>query len=263
MRIIQILLVTIALAMVIVNAFHVLPMFLAIDYNMMGMIMVQHAGDDRGGGGSLPASALSSGGGGMMEQTGGGGRGSGGGAPDAMGMHHGVRKILLEHTLRLREHMGKTSGNKKKDNEPPPSSSLTGGEVKNEADAKNQPIAVTAMAGQVVPLGPKIPDPTTKLKGIVGRSGSKGHSQPDSNSLIKPAANITPPPPPRKGTVIWHCHMCGDPNPKGGGVMKQMHLFWCVYSRSREACLPIQRQSILRVYGQHRGWVQCPTRILC
>ena len=235
MRILQILLVTIALAMVIVNAFHVLSMFLAIVSNVMGAIMVQRAGDDPGGGGSLPASASSSGGGRTMEQTGGGGsRGSGGGAPDAMDMHHGVREILLEHTLRLREHMEKNSGNKKKDNEQSPMSSLTGGEAKNKADAKNRHIAVTAMAGQVVPLVPKIPDPTTKLNVNIGRSGSKGHSQPDSNSLIKLAAYITPPPPPRKGTVIWHCHMCGDPNPKGGGVMKQMCLFLGAYIVAQE-----------------------------
>ena len=58
-----------------------------------------------------------------------------------------------------------------------------------------------------------------------------------------------PPPPPRNGTVIWNCHMGGDPNPKGGGVMRQMrNFFWCICSHSRKACLPIQRQSILRVH---------------
>ena len=214
MCIIQILLVTIALAMVIMNALHVVPMFLpAIDSNVMRTIVVQRAGDDPGGGGLLPASVSLLGDGGKMEQTGGGGRGSNGGAPDAMFMHQGVRKILLEHTLRLCKHTEKNSGNKKKDNEPPPLPSLTGGEAKNKADVKNRPIAVKAMAGQEVPMVPKIPDPVTNLNGNIGRSGLKGHAQPDSNSLIKHAANITPPPPPRKGTVIWHCHMCGDPNP--------------------------------------------------
>jgi hypothetical protein len=73
-----------------------------------------------------------------------------------------------------------------------------------------------------------------------------------------------PPPPLRNGTVIWNCHMGGDPNPKGGGVMRQMrNFFWCICSHSRKACLPIQRQSILRVHWQYRKWVQCPTRILC
>ena len=43
-----------------------------------------------------------------------------------------------------------------------------------------------------------------------------------------------PPPPPRNGTVIWNCHMGGDPNPKGGGVMKLMRNFIGAYVVAQE-----------------------------
>jgi hypothetical protein len=41
-------------------------------------------------------------------------------------------------------------------------------------------------------------------------------------------------PPPRYGTDIWHCHMGGDPNAKGGGLMKQMCNFLGVYVVAQE-----------------------------
>jgi hypothetical protein len=41
-------------------------------------------------------------------------------------------------------------------------------------------------------------------------------------------------PPPRYGTVIWHCHMGGDPNTKGGGLMKQMRNFLGAYVVAQE-----------------------------
>ena len=152
-----------------------------------------------------------------------------------MGMHNGVHKILLEHNLGLRMHMEKNFVSKKDDKPLPPLPlSTTGGEA-NDADAKNRPVAVTETAGQVVPLVPKIPDPTTQTNNYIGRSGSKGYSWPNSNLPIRSAANIPPPPlSPRNGTVIWHCHMCGDPNPKGGGLMKQMRLFLGAYVVARE-----------------------------
>ena len=164
-RAIQILLVAIALVMAIVNVFHVLPMFLAMDSDAMGTIMAR----------AWASSSSSSGGGGTMEYPGGGG----GGAPDAMGMHHGVHKNLLEHKLGLREHMEKLFG-KKKDDEPPPlssSSSSTGGGEANDAYARNRPVSATATAGREVPPVPKIPDRTAETNGNIGRSGSKGHSQ--------------------------------------------------------------------------------------
>jgi len=43
-----------------------------------------------------------------------------------------------------------------------------------------------------------------------------------------------PPHPPRNGTVVWNCHMGGDPNPKGGGVMKQMRNFFGAYVVAQE-----------------------------
>ena len=43
-----------------------------------------------------------------------------------------------------------------------------------------------------------------------------------------------PPPLPRNGTVIWNCHMGGDPNPKGGGMMKQMRNFIGAYVVAQE-----------------------------
>jgi hypothetical protein len=41
-------------------------------------------------------------------------------------------------------------------------------------------------------------------------------------------------PPPRNGTVIWNCHMGGDPNPGGGGLMKQMRNFVGAYVVAQE-----------------------------
>ena len=36
-------------------------------------------------------------------------------------------------------------------------------------------------------------------------------------------------PNPRNGTVMWHCHMGIEPNPKGAGIMKQMRNFFGAY----------------------------------
>ena len=157
-RAIQIVLIAIAFVMAIVNAFHVLPMFLAMDSDVTTATITARAGSPS----SASSSSSSSGGDGMSEQPGGGG-----GATDAMGMHHGVHKNLLEHKLGLREHMEKLFG-KKKDDEPPSpssssSSSSTGGGDANDADARNRHVAATA---------------TTETNGNVGGgSGSTGHSQ--------------------------------------------------------------------------------------
>ena len=84
-RFIKLLLFVIAFIMVMVNLFHVLPMFLAVDSHIMSTIMahIDH--------GAAVSSSLS-----------GGSNVGGDGDND---LHHGVHKNLIEHKLGVQEHI--------------------------------------------------------------------------------------------------------------------------------------------------------------
>jgi len=43
-----------------------------------------------------------------------------------------------------------------------------------------------------------------------------------------------PRPPPRNGTVMWHCHYGGDPNAEGAGITKQLRNFLGAYIVAQE-----------------------------
>jgi hypothetical protein len=146
-------LIVIAFAMLMINAFHLLPMFLAMDSDHHPSFMSSSGGGGVGGGG------------------GGAGNGGGGGAPDAMGMHHGVHKNVMEHRLGLIEHMRTLFGGMgEEEGGDGPSSTTTTSRTKGGTDAEN--------ARLVVDVHPPTTKTTKKAKdGNVGGGGtSKGRS---------------------------------------------------------------------------------------
>lgn len=157
-RIIQILLTIIAIDMAIINAFHVLPMFLAMDSSSDAVTMVAVA-KARGVAEVGGSSASASDGGGVA-------------STDAMGMHHGVHKNLMEHRLGLREHLEKLFGAKEEAVEVEPSS-----KTKTKT---NEGGGGSRMAKEGRDLPPKIiPHPPTVV--APGKESSRGQSQSGRN----------------------------------------------------------------------------------
>jgi hypothetical protein len=149
--------------MAIINAFHVLPMFLAMDSSSDAVAIAKARGVVEIGGSSAAAAASAS-------TSDGGGVAS----TDAMGMHHGVHKNLMEHRLGLREHMEKLFGAKEEGVEVEPSSKTKTTKTNGGGGSK--------MAKEGRDLPPKvIPHPPTIV--APGKESSRGQSQSGRNRV--------------------------------------------------------------------------------
>ena len=145
-RFIKLLLFVIAFIMVMVNLFHVLPMFLAVDSHIMSTIMahIDH--------GAAVSSSLSGG-------------SSGGGGDGDNDLHHGVHKNLIEHKLGVQEHIENLLLNKKKDER-----------LSLEEDSNVEPIMIEKEV-----IAPKEMDMKTKA---VEETVSKSQSSSKRESLL-------------------------------------------------------------------------------